>query len=136
MKFVRRASDQEPSVNLTPLIDVVFLLLIFFMVSSRFVDEKDLPLELPAAASAQAMAATEAVIVDIDAEGAYRINGRHTQAGELVASLSALHAQYPQRALRVRADGAASHAAVVRAMDAASQAAFERVEIATRNDKR
>ncbi|MBS62757.1 biopolymer transporter ExbD [Salinisphaera sp.] len=136
MKFVRRTTDQEPSVNLTPLIDVVFLLLIFFMVSSRFVDEKDLPLELPAAASAQAMAATEAVIVDIDADGVYRINGRQTQAGELIASLRALHAQYPQRPLRVRADGESSHAAVVRAMDAASQADFERVEIATRGDKR
>ncbi|ERJ17518.1 GTP cyclohydrolase I [Salinisphaera shabanensis T35B1] len=136
MKFVRRATDQEPSVNLTPLIDVVFLLLIFFMVSSRFVDETDLRLELPAAASAQPMASTEAVIVDIDADGAYRVDGRSTGANELVASLASLRAQYPDRALRVRADGAASHAAVVQAMDAASQAAFERVEIATRSDKR
>lgn len=135
MKFVRRATDQEPSVNLTPLIDVVFLLLIFFMVSSRFVDETDLRLELPAAASAQPMAST-AVIVDIDADGAYRVDGRSTGANELLASLASLRAQYPDRALRVRADGAASHAAVVQAMDAASQAAFERVEIATRSDKR
>ncbi|MES1951061.1 GTP cyclohydrolase I [Salinisphaera sp. S4-8] len=136
MKFVRRVADQEPSVNLTPLIDVVFLLLIFFMVSSRFIDEKQLELELPGAASAQAVASEQAVIVEINADGGYRVDGRGLAANALVASLLSLRAQYPDRPLRLRADGAASHAAVVRAMDAAAQAEFDRVEIATGGDAR
>ncbi|MES1930084.1 GTP cyclohydrolase I [Salinisphaera dokdonensis CL-ES53] len=133
MKFVRRTVDQEPSVNLTPLIDIVFLLLIFFMVSSRFIDERDLRLELPAAATAQPSVSEDALVVDVTGEGAYRVDGDTTESAALVASLRALRAQYPDRALRVRADGSAAHTAVVRALDSASQAGFERVEIATRS---
>lgn len=132
MKFVRQTADQAPSVNLTPLIDIVFLLLIFFMVSSRFIQAQDLALELPAAAVAQPMAAQRALALDITADGAYRVAGHMTTGSELVASLHAQRAQYPDKALRVRADGDARHAVVVRALDAASQAGFERVDIATR----
>jgi biopolymer transport protein ExbD len=135
MKFVRRTVDQEPSVNLTPLIDIVFLLLIFFMVSSRFIDEQDLALELPAATVAQPMAAEDALALDVTAQGTYRVAGDMTVSAELVASLQALRAQYPQRPLRVRADGGARHAAVVAALDAASQAGFARVEIATSSQR-
>lgn len=131
MKFVRRTVDQEPSVNLTPLIDIVFLLLIFFMVSSRFIDDRDLPLELPAAVTAQPSTAADALVVDVTGEGVYRVDGKPAETDALVASLQALRAQYPDRALRVRADGRAAHAAVVHALDSASQAGFARVEIAT-----
>lgn len=134
MKFVRRTTDQEPSVNLTPLIDVVFLLLIFFMVSSRFIEEQDLALELPAAAVAEPVSTQQTLALDITQEGAYRVAGNTATADDLVAFLQAQRAQYPDRALRVRADGSAHHAAVVHALDAASQAGFERVEIATRRE--
>lgn len=132
MKFVRQTSDREPTVNLTPLIDIVFLLLIFFMVSSRFIAEQDLALELPAAAVAQPMASQETLALDITEDGGYRVAGEMTPRSRLVASLRAQRAQYPDRALRVRADGKARHAVVVRGLDAASQAGFEQVEIATR----
>jgi biopolymer transport protein ExbD len=134
MKFVRRTTDQEPSVNLTPLIDIVFLLLIFFMVSSRFIEEQDLALELPSAALAQPMSTQRSLALDITDTGGYRVAGEKSTASQLVALLQAQRAQYPDRALRVRADGNARHAAVVHALDAASQAGFERVEIATRRE--
>lgn len=133
MKFVR-ANHEEPGVNLTPLIDVVFLLLIFFMVSTRFVDDRELPLELPPAANAQSAAAGEVIAVRVGADGAYRVAGESVGAGTLVASLRAQRAQYPQRALRVRADGDARHGAVVRVLDAAATVGFDRVDIATRSE--
>jgi len=133
VKFTRRRSDDEPSINITPLIDVVFILLIFFMVSTRFIDEHDLSLELPAASAATTPPAAEALRVQITRDGAYRVDGAAVAPSELVASLMRLHAQYPQRALRLRADGDARHGAVVRAMDAATAAGFARVDIATRS---
>lgn len=132
MKFVRRRLD-EPSINITPLIDVVFILLIFFMVSTRFVDEQDLALELPSAGASSMAAQSPALVVDITDDGRYRIDGASVSAAELVASMRALHAQYPQRSLRLRADSDARHGVVVRAMDAATQAGFARVDIATRS---
>lgn len=135
MKFVRRTADREPSVNLTPLIDIVFLLLIFFMVSSRFIDEHDLPLELPGASTAERVADENPLVLAVTSRGNYRLAGQRLTESELVASLEALKAQYPERALRLRADGRARHASVVAALDAAAVSGFARVEIATRGEQ-
>jgi len=132
MRFVRRR-EVEPSINITPLIDVVFILLIFFMVSTRFIDEQDLALELPTAGAAHTAPDSSALIVDITQGGQYRVDGTSVAAAGLVASMRALHAQYPQRALRLRADGNTPHKVVVHAMDAATEAGFARVDIATRS---
>ena len=128
----QRPREREIDINLTPLIDVVFILLIFFMVSTRFVDEQELTLELPAASAAQPEATPTDLTINVSRDGRYQIEGHVVPATQLVASLRALRAQYPQRSLRVRADGDARHQAVVRVMDAASTAGFARVDIATR----
>lgn len=133
MKF--GASDHsEPRVNLTPLIDVVFILLIFFMVSTRFMDERALALDLPSAAHA---GATDGARVEarVTPGGGFRIAGEPVAAEELVASLRAQRAQYPDSALRVRADRDARHGAVVRVFDAAAAAGFARVDVATRSQE-
>ncbi|MES1925424.1 biopolymer transporter ExbD [Salinisphaera sp. T31B1] len=131
MKFTR-PNDVEPTINITPLIDVVFILLIFFMVSARFVDEHDLALDLPAADAATATPSARALIVAVAADGGYRVDGARVSGPALAASLAKLRTRYPHRPLRLRADGDARHAAVVHAMDAASAAGFARVDIATR----
>jgi len=128
-----RSREVEPSINITPLIDVVFILLIFFMVSTRFIDEQDMALELPAAGAARTAPEARALIVEITRGGQYHVDGTTVPAAGLVASMRALHAQYPQRPLRLRADGAARHGVVVHAMDAATAAGFTRVDIATRS---
>ncbi|ROO30376.1 biopolymer transporter ExbD [Salinisphaera orenii MK-B5] len=133
MRFGRN-DDTEPRVNLTPLIDVVFILLIFFMVSARFADERVLALELPPAAHA---GATKEAHVDVRVTpgGGFEVAGESVAAEALVASLRAQRAQYPDRALRVRADRDARHGAVVRVFDAAAAAGFARVDVATRSQE-
>ncbi len=75
MKFPRQPVE-ETSVNLTPLIDVVFLLLIFFMVSTTFTKERELTVDLPEAEAQTAGELPRSIEVEISQEGEYAINGK------------------------------------------------------------
>ena len=75
MKF-RRQQREELGVNLTPLIDVVFLLLIFFMVSTTFTRETQLSVDLPEATGEPQEMAAEQIEIRIDEAGVYRVNGQ------------------------------------------------------------
>lgn len=75
MQFKRQVKAEE-SVNLTPLIDVVFLLLIFFMVSTTFTKETHLNIDLPEAVGEGAAVAADNIEVSVDAQGNYSVNGQ------------------------------------------------------------
>ncbi|MEQ6885100.1 biopolymer transporter ExbD [Salicola sp. Rm-C-2C1-2] len=133
MKF-RRQSQQEVSVNLTPLIDVVFLLLIFFMVSTTFTRETELQIDLPEAEGNEAEQETERIEVEISADGVYSVNGERLEGVEREA--------LNQRVERVAdgntdlpfiitADADARHELVVRAMDIAGSLGFTGLSIST-----
>ena len=134
MKF-RTASRDSPEINLTALIDVIFLLLIFFMVSTTFELHTDLSVELPEA-SARAKARDERVIeVVIDAGGAVRVGDRPLAAPEvgvlrraLVQAAQGLDAP----PVVISADAQASHQSVVTVMDAARQAGLYKLTFAAR----
>ena len=129
----RRASGLASAVELTPLIDVVLLLLIFFMVSTSFLRREALAVTLPDAAAGRAAAPADEIVVQIDAAGEYIVQGERlasTEAGALAAALSTW--ADTDRPLRIAADQYARHQAVVRALDAASQAGFVHVQLATR----
>jgi len=131
MKFARR--HREPAeVNLTPLIDVVFLLLIFFMVSTTFETREALELTLPTSESATPARASPVTLV-VTRDGEYRLDG-HTFAATdaLRQALSARAAVARERGLVIEADGQASHAAFVGALDQAAALGIQRVRIATR----
>ena len=131
MTFKRpRRAGYAAVVELTPLIDVVFLLLIFFMASTTFLRESQLAIELPQAARAPASAAH--VEVRVDAAGRYAINGRLLPDGELKTLLDALAAQTQAgQAVVVAADARTPHQAVVRVLDAAGRSGLTNVRIAT-----
>lgn len=135
MKFARRRPD-EPTINLTSLIDIVFLLLIFFMVSTRFIDEAHLSLTLPAASQAASAARDDPIEVIVDARNRYYVGGAAVAAKRLAAALHTRHVRHPDRSLVLRADGQASHQAVVRVLDVAAAQGFERVDIAARPQER
>ena len=137
MTFKRpRRAGHAAVVELTPLIDVVFLLLIFFMASTTFLRESQLAIELPQAASAPASSAAH-VEVRVDAAGRYAINGRLLPDGELKTLLDALAAQAKGgqakggQAVVVAADARTPHQAVVRVLDAAGRSGLTNVRIAT-----
>ena len=83
MKLRQTSSEDEPAVNLTPLIDVVFILLIFFMVSTTFQRESEIKIELPEASSEPVEEEKESLEIVIDADGHYFIDEQQVVNTEL-----------------------------------------------------
>lgn len=130
--------DERVDVNLTPLIDVVFLLLIFFMVSTTFDRHAKLKVELPEASAKTEQQIEEPVVLSIDVKGNYFINDRqvvNTQLETLKIALKKTIADKKDVSLVLRADAKTPHQSVVRAMDAASQLGLTRLSIATIESK-
>ena len=133
MKFVRRVADQEPSVNLTPLIDVVFLLLIFFMLATTFMDpEKDINLDLPSSSEAGSVSEEiDELIVNVMADGSTVISGQQLDEANLLARLRQAAAQNPETQVTIRGDADTAHQNIVRVMDYCTHAGLGNLAIAT-----
>ena len=126
MKLRRRERD-EPQINLTPLIDVVFLLLIFFMVSTTFERDSQLSIELPEASAEPEVRADKALEVAIDAQGRFYVNGRqlvNTRTATVVQALSNVAVDDFTLPVVISADANTPYQAVITVMDAARQAGF------------
>ncbi|MBS3744190.1 MAG: biopolymer transporter ExbD [Wenzhouxiangellaceae bacterium] len=126
--------DEEPEINLTSLIDVVFLLLIFFMVSATFERQALLRVELPEASTAERESLPERVELVITETGDYFVGDNmlaDQRRATLRLALSQAFAERPDALLVIRADTLADHGLVVRAMDAASAEGISRLTIAT-----
>lgn len=133
MKF-QRSKRVEPGIDITPFVDVVFLLVIFFMVSTTFTKESRLTLQLPTADVAPTEAPEQSIEISVDREGGYAINGIalvNRQRDTLVRGLRELAAGNTDTPLTIRADGKASHQAVITAMEAAGNAGFAHLNITT-----
>ena len=137
MKFKRRILD-EPSINLTPLIDVVFLLLIFFMVTTTFIRETRLQVNLPEAEAETQSTQTERLEIVVSRDGSFTLNGRTLINGKLETLLRGLKLESKGNLnlpVIIVADSEATHLSVVTAMDAIGQAGFARLSIATRRSE-
>lgn len=133
MQFRRQAREEE-SINLTPLIDVVFLLLIFFMVSTTFTKETHLAVDLPEASAEAVNVANNGIDIVVRQNGDYIVNGKsviNQQVDTLYRALEKEAAGNNKQPLVITADAKASHQAVVRAMDVAGKLGFEQLRITT-----
>jgi len=130
----RRRKRRDEGVNLTPLIDVVFLLLIFFMVSMSFSRETRLAVALPEAqGNAPDQEQLEHIRLSVDRAGRYAIDGQQLAAsdvGALTAALQQASGGDASRPVTVAADGDAPHRAVVKVMDAAARLGFSGLRLA------
>ncbi len=136
MRFQPRRAE-EPDVNMTSLIDVVLLLLIFFMLSTRFIDEGRLQLRLPEAGVEPEAVQRDAVEIEVTAQGGYRVNGRaliNSSRETLAAAIGKEAGNNRAIPVTIRADARATHQSVVTAMDVAGQAGYRQINIATVND--
>ncbi len=125
---------EEPEINLTSLIDVVFLLLIFFMVSATFERQALLRVQLPEAATAEREQLPEKVELVITDSGDYFVGDNllaDQRRATIQLALSRAFAGRDDPVLVIRADAAAQHRLVVRAMDAAAAEGITRLTIAT-----
>lgn len=132
----RRQKIEEVSVNLTPLIDVVFLLLIFFMVSTTFTRETQLKLELPQAASGQRVEdrSVQQLELTIAANGEMALNDRTLMRSDLETLTAALRRESGGDTLLpviITADAQTPHQYVITAMDAAGQLGFSKLRLTT-----
>jgi len=125
---------EEPEVNLTSLIDVVFLLLIFFMVSTSFVKESRLTITLPEAESEAPAAEAERLEIAVTAAGTLLVNGRelvNNSPATLRRALLEVSGGDTTLPVIIVADADARHQSVVTIMDVAGRMGFVKIDIAT-----
>ena len=137
MNFRRHRRREDWGVDLTPLIDVVFLLLIFFMVSTTFIRETQLRIDLPEASGQPTEQEPDTIEITVDARGDYSVDDRLLLRSDLETLLRALEEVVEGRTRKeqrviITADANASHQSVVRAMDAAGKVGLSRISITTR----
>jgi biopolymer transport protein ExbD len=136
-----RAKRPPLEITLTPMIDVVFLLLIFFMVTTTFNQQAELKINLPEANGAQAEAAEKMIVLTIDAEGTYFISGDdgltypliNQKKTTLMRALMQAAGETRKIPFVISADGKAPHQSVVTVLDIASKLGFSRITFATKS---
>jgi biopolymer transport protein ExbD len=137
MNFTRGEEDRL-DVNITPLIDVVFLLLIFFMVTTTFNQQAELRVDLPEASSEEQALEVIPIEITIDPVGVYFVNGQslaNNNAATLYQSLQKVVAGDKDKSAIIRADANTPHQAVVTAMDTVAKVGISKLSIATSKPK-
>jgi biopolymer transport protein ExbD len=135
MRLGSRKDKEDPEINLIPLIDVALLLVIFFMLSSTFLNEGRLKIELPQASLAPTgRQKSDPLVISVTQAGSYRVNDReliNSSTDTLRAAIVQVAGEDRGRPVTVRADGRATHQSVITAMDVLGKLGFVKINIAT-----
>jgi biopolymer transport protein ExbD len=135
MRMGSRKSKEDPEINLIPLIDVALLLVIFFMLSSTFLQEGRMKIELPQASTVPVTKQkTDPLVVAVTQAGSYRVNDRelvNASTDTLRAAIVDVAGAKRDMEVTVRADGRATHQSVISALDVLSKLGFTRIRFAT-----
>jgi biopolymer transport protein ExbD len=129
MRRQRRAGVEGEEVNLTPMLDVVFIMLIFFIVTASFVKESGVEINRPGAATAVKKARGN-ILVAITPSGQIWIDKRQVDIRAVRANIERLHAENPQGSVVIQADKDSKNGLLVEVMDAAKLAGVENISIA------
>lgn len=119
-----------PVLEVTPLVDVVFLLLIFFLLTATFVRNPNIPIRLPQASVNQVTPQKRDFKVGITTEGEISYNGKNVTIARLRREMAKVHTENPESMVLIQADRQSRHGRVVEVMDMAKQVGFERIGIA------
>ena len=138
MNLRGRKTKEDPEINLIPLIDIALLLVIFFMLTSTFMQEGRLKIELPQASLAPSgRQKTDPLVVSVTQSGSYRVNDReliNSSPDTLRAAILEVAGSDRNKPVTVRADARSTHQSVVTAMDVLGKLGFVRINIATVQD--
>jgi len=129
MRSRRNRNDDEAEINLTPMLDVVFIMLIFFIVTASFVKEAGIEVNRPDAATAEHKERGN-ILVAITANDQIWIDRRQVDVRAVRANIERLHAENPQGAVVIQADKNSKNGLLVQVMDAARLAGVFSVSIA------
>jgi biopolymer transport protein ExbD len=131
---LRTRPREQPEINLTSLIDVVLLLLVFFMVSTSFLKATEIRLQLPQAEAVPRIEPPAEIEIMVSASGEYFVDGQqliNRRPETLQRALERVAGDDRDLPVTIRADGRTSHQSVVTAMDIVGRAGFSRILIAT-----
>jgi len=135
MKLQTHKPKDDPEINLISLIDIALLLVIFFMLSSTFIQEGRLKIELPQASLAPTgKQKSDPLVVTVTQAGVYRVNDKeliNNSPDTLRAAILEVAGADRNKPVTVRADGRATHQSVVSAMDVLGKLGFVKINIAT-----
>lgn len=137
MKFTSPDSD-EPEITMIPLIDVILVLLIFFMATATFDQNSRIKVQLPEASSEEAANVIQPLTVQIDAEGRYFVNNSevlNSRIDTLKQAIQQIGGDPEKQSVVLRADARTEHQSVVTAMDALAQLGYRNLSIATVRSK-
>jgi biopolymer transport protein ExbD len=129
MRRRRQTDTDESEVNLTPMLDVVFIMLIFFIVTASFVKEAGIDISRPPAATAERKERGN-ILVAITENDQIWIDRRQVDPRALRANIERLHAENPQGAVVIQADKSSKNGLLVQVMDAARLAGVNSVSLA------
>lgn len=116
--------------DITPLIDCIFQLLIFFLLTASFVATPNIKVELPKASGKAAASEQRDVTIVVTREGEIQLDGRNYEPAELKKEMARIHAQKPDARVLIQADHKSYHGRVVEVMDAARAVGFTRLGVA------
>ncbi|MCA9132564.1 MAG: biopolymer transporter ExbD [Planctomycetales bacterium] len=134
MPLKTSTAEELPSVNMTPMIDIVFLLIIFFMVGTQFTQrEHEIELKLPGVGGLKAMVTPPVRReVSVTADGTILFEGQRLTAAHLAQELKSMRARYPDLRISVRADAETRYQAVMTVLGAAQEAGVADIATAYR----
>lgn len=134
MKFKRKAKIEKGKLDITPLVDVVLQLLIFFMLSSSFVMQSGIKIDLPNAAQKEQKEEKTSITISITKESLLFLNETKMLLPEIKNEFTKSIKENPKLQLIIRADAKVTHGKVVEIMDAAKQSGIHKISIATQTD--
>ena len=127
------AEEEENEINLTPMLDVVFIMLIFFIVTASFIKEAGIQVERPDAPTAERQE-DAAILIAISQNDEIWIDRRETDPRAVRGVIEKLHAENPKGSIVIQADEESTNEMLVVVMEAAKQAGVANVAIATDTD--
>ena len=134
MKLRERTRWEDPELNLISLVDVVLMLLVFFMMTTHFIQSTSVSVELPSAGAPPVYSRADGIEVTVDAEGHYYVDQKPvagTDPESLREALQAAAGDHRDQPIVLRADARATHQAVVTVMDVAGGLGFAQLQILT-----
>ena len=129
MKLRSKRKKEDNEINMTPMLDVVFIMLIFFIVTASFVKEAGIDVNRPGAATAERKERGN-ILVAISKNGQIWIDRRQVDIRAVRANIERMHAENPQGTVIIQADEESKNGLLVKVMDAARQAGVSEVSLA------
>ncbi|MEP5765619.1 MAG: biopolymer transporter ExbD [Halieaceae bacterium] len=131
--LVTQTDDEEGTIDITPMLDVVFIMLIFFIVTATFIKEAGIDVDKPSAATA-VVQEKASILIAIDATNAVWINRRQVDLRSVRSIIERLHAENPKGTVVIQADRESKNDTLVQVMDASRRAGVFNIALAANDN--